>query len=85
MDFSDIKKVVRTWIDEQLDHRMILHEKDPARQSLQQLGEPLFILPVNPTAENIAKTIFEFTHSQGFPVIEVSLWETPNAFATYRG
>lgn len=84
MDFSDIKKVVRTWIDEQLDHRMILHENDPALPYLQQLGEPLFILPVNPTAENIAKTIFEFTKSQGFPVVEVSLWETPTAFATYR-
>ena len=84
MDFSDIKKVVRTWIDEQLDHRMILHENDPARPYLEQLGETLFLLPVNPTAENIAKKIFEFTKSHGFPVVEVSLWETPNAFATYR-
>ncbi len=84
MDFSDIKKVVSSWIDNNLDHRMILCEDDPALSALQQLGEPLFILPVNPTAENIAKTIFEFTHSQKFPVVEVTLWETPNAFATYR-
>ncbi len=84
MDFTDIKQVVRTWIDEQLDHRMILHENDPALPYLKNLGEPLFILPVNPTAENIAKTIFDFTKSQGFPIVEVSLWETPNAIATYR-
>ena len=84
MDFTDIKQVVRTWIDEQLDHRMLLHEADPALPFLKELGEPLFVLPVNPTAENIAKTIFDFSHSQGFPVVEVSLWETPNAFATYR-
>ena len=85
VDFSDIKKQVAGWIDANLDHRMILHEADPALPYLQELGEPLMILPVNPTAENIAKTIFEFTHSQGFPIVEVSLWETPNAFATYRG
>ena len=30
MDFSDIKRVVSGWIDENLDHRMILHESDPA-------------------------------------------------------
>jgi len=85
MDFSGIKKVVRAWIDEQLDHRIILHENDPALTSLQQLGEPRFNLPANPTAEIIAKTIFQFTNSQVFPVIKVSLWETPNAHATYRG
>ena len=85
VDFSDIKRSVRTWIDEQLDHRMILCESDPAVPFLKQQGEPLFLLPENPTAENIAKLIFDFTKSQGFPVTEVGLWETPNAFATYRG
>ena len=85
VDFSDIKKSVRTWIDDQLDHRMILCESDPAVPFFQQQGEPLFLLPENPTAENIAKLIFNFTKSQGFPVTEVGLWETPNAFATYRG
>ena len=85
VDFSDIKRSVRTWIDEQLDHRMILCESDPAVPFLKEQGEPLFLLPENPTAENIAKLIFDFTKSQGFPVTEVGLWETPNAFATYRG
>ena len=30
LDFSDIKNVVSTWIDEKLDHRMLLHKTDPA-------------------------------------------------------
>ena len=30
LDFSDIKRVVSTWIDENLDHRMILNHRDPA-------------------------------------------------------
>lgn len=83
LDFSDIKKVVSTWIDETLDHRMLLHRDDPAIESLRALGEPLHILDVNPTAENIARLIYEFTASQGFPIVEVRLWETPNCFATF--
>lgn len=83
VDFSDIKKSVRTWIDNELDHRMILNESDPMVKILQELGEPLYLLPDNPTAENIAKLIYDFTKSQGFAVAEVRLWETPNSYATY--
>jgi len=84
LDFSDIKRVVSTWIDDNLDHRMILHGEDPAREMLQKLGEPMFLMDRNPTAENIARLIFEYTKSQGFPILETHLWETPRAFATYR-
>lgn len=84
LDFSDIKKVVSRWIDETLDHRMILHREDPAVELLQNLGEPLFLVDWNPTAENLAKLIFDFTANAGFPIIEARLWETPNCCATYR-
>ncbi len=46
--------------------------------------EPVFVLDVNPTAENIAKLIFDHARSQGFPVREVRLWETDDSFAVYR-
>lgn len=85
VDFSDIKGTVRTWIDTQLDHRMILCDRDPVVPILQQQGEPLFLMSENPTAENIARVIYEYTRSQRLPVVEVSLWETPNSFATYSG
>jgi 6-pyruvoyltetrahydropterin/6-carboxytetrahydropterin synthase len=85
LDFSDIKSVVSRWIDENLDHRMILHRDDPAVSVLRELGEPLYLLDVNPTAENIAKLIHEFTRDQGFPVVQTHLWETPHCFATYSG
>jgi 6-pyruvoyltetrahydropterin/6-carboxytetrahydropterin synthase len=84
LDFSDIKDVVSRWIDDQLDHRMILHRDDPAAPLLQELGEPLFLLDTNPTAENIARLIYQFAASQGFPVQRVDLWETPRCFATYE-
>jgi 6-pyruvoyltetrahydropterin/6-carboxytetrahydropterin synthase len=38
----------------------------------------------NPTAENIARLLYEVAHEAGFPVVEVVLWETDSACATYR-
>jgi 6-pyruvoyltetrahydropterin/6-carboxytetrahydropterin synthase len=83
LDFSDIKAVVSRWIDENLDHRMILHCNDPAVPALRELGEPLYLLDVNPTAENIARLIHRVAREHGFPVTETRLWETPRCFATY--
>ncbi|MDH3717580.1 MAG: 6-carboxytetrahydropterin synthase [Planctomycetota bacterium] len=83
IDFSEIKSVVSQWIDDQLDHRMILHKDDPVVAMLQQMGEPLYLLDENPTAENIARLIYRFTRDHGFPIVEAKLWETPRCFATY--
>jgi 6-pyruvoyltetrahydropterin/6-carboxytetrahydropterin synthase len=84
VDFSEIKRVVGGWIDNQLDHRMILHRSDPLLSVLQSQGEPIFLLDANPTAEAIAKLIYDYTASQGFPVVEVRLWETEDSCAVYR-
>ena len=84
IDFSDIKRELRTWIDETLDHRMILRRDDPVLAPLHDAGEPVFVVDWNPTAENIARLIFEHARECRFPVIEVSLWETPKSCATYR-
>jgi 6-pyruvoyltetrahydropterin/6-carboxytetrahydropterin synthase len=62
---------------------MLLRRDDPAVEPLQALGEPIVLLDVNPTAENIARLIFEQTLSEGLPVVEVRLWETPKCFASY--
>jgi 6-pyruvoyltetrahydropterin/6-carboxytetrahydropterin synthase len=83
LDFSDIKRVVSHWIDENLDHRMILNRHDPAVEALRKLGEPLFLIDDNPTAENIAKLIYEFATGNGFPVVQVDLWETRRCYASY--
>lgn len=83
IDFSEIKQVVAGWIDDELDHRMILHRKDPVVEILQEMDEPLYLLDENPTAENIAKLIYQFTRDHGFPIVEARLWETPRCYATY--
>ena len=85
VDFTDIKAVLRTWIDQELDHRMILHEADPVLPTLREMGEPVYVIRENPTAENIARLIYERAREHGFPVLEVTLWETTKASATYRG
>jgi 6-pyruvoyltetrahydropterin/6-carboxytetrahydropterin synthase len=83
LDFGDIKRVVSQWIDDHLDHRMLLSRDDPLVPVLREMGEPMYLLDANPTAENIAKLIFDFAVEKGFPVVEVRFWETPGCFAAY--
>ena len=82
-DFSDIKRLVKGWIDRELDHKMILRDDDPLVGPLRQLGEPMYLLESNPTVERIARLIFEKTHELGFNVVVVRVWETPSSFAAY--
>ncbi len=83
-DFKEIGDYVKHWIEETLDHNMLLHEADPVLPSLQQAGERVYVMPVNPTAENIARLIFERVAAGGYPVVEVAIYETDSALASYR-
>ncbi len=85
VDFADIKRVVKEWIDRELDHKMILRRDDPLVKSLVELNEPVYLVDTNPTVELLARLIFDATASHGFPVVRVTIWETENAFATYTG
>ncbi len=85
VDFSDLKRVLGGWIDDTLDHKMLLHKDDPVIPELKRLGEPFVTLDVNPTAENIARLVYDQARRLGLPVVEVTLWETETSFATYRG
>lgn len=83
VDFSDVKRLVKAWIDRELDHRMILRRDDPMVAILQAEGEPLYLLDSNPTAERLAKLIYDETRTLGFNVAAVRFWETPASAATY--
>jgi 6-pyruvoyltetrahydropterin/6-carboxytetrahydropterin synthase len=83
-DFGDIRRVVKGWIDQELDHKMLLRRDDPLVAVLQQVGEPVFLLDGNPTVERIARLIYDYSSEQGFPVVRVTVWETPTSFAEYR-
>lgn len=82
-DFSDIKRVVKGWIDRELDHKMILRQDDPLVEPLRALGEPIYILESNPTVERIARLIYEKSRELGINVVRIRVWETPSSFASY--
>ncbi len=85
VDFSDIKNSVQRWVDENLDHNLLLCREDPILPVLQARGERVFVMDTNPTAENIARLIYDEARSAGLPVIEVRLWETANCHASFSG
>jgi 6-pyruvoyltetrahydropterin/6-carboxytetrahydropterin synthase len=85
VDFQVLREHIGSWIDSTLDHRMILHREDPALPALRELGEPVHVVDFNPTAENLARLLFERARAVGLPIVEVELWETPTCKASYRG
>jgi 6-pyruvoyltetrahydropterin/6-carboxytetrahydropterin synthase len=83
MDFGDIKRAIKSWVDRELDHKMILRRDDPLVKALQALGEPMYLVESNPTVERIARLIYDISREQGLPVSRVTVWETPTSWATY--
>ncbi len=84
MDFYKIREALGTWIDETMDHKMILWEKDPLVPVLEKAGEPVVKMKENPTAEALARWIFQEARKKRLPVSKVTLWETANACASYH-
>lgn len=84
VDFTEIKSKVQRWVDETIDHTLLLCKDDPLLPLLRAQGERVHVMDENPTAENIARLIFERAAGEGLPVVEVHLWETPHCLASYR-
>ncbi len=84
IDFFEIRKVIGAWIDKTLDHKTILSEKDPLAEILQKAGESIVVIKGNPTAEALAKMIFDEARRERLPVSRVTLWETENSCAIYH-
>jgi len=82
-DFADISAVAHRYIDSELDHNLLLHRDDPLAPALEQLGERYLLLDEHPTAELLAKMIYEQVKAQGLNVLSVALWETASACASY--
>ncbi|HXV19138.1 MAG TPA: 6-carboxytetrahydropterin synthase [Candidatus Omnitrophota bacterium] len=82
-DFGDIKEIVQKWVDSELDHKMILRKDDPLVKILSDLGEPYFEMKENPTAEALAKLIFQYGRSKKLPISRITFWETTSSSASY--
>ena len=82
-DFGDIKEIIHEWVLKALDHRMILKKNDPFLKVLKGLGEPYFEMAENPTAEALAKLIYDYSKSKKLPISKVTFWETTSSCASY--
>lgn len=84
VDFQELGGAVKAWIDAELDHQMILSREDPLVPVLRDAGERIVVVDWNPTAEQLARMIFERVAQLGYPVRDVTLWETDTCRASYR-
>ena len=84
VDFSRIGRIVKEWIDQNLDHRMILHRDDPLVSVLKANDEPVYLMASDPTAEAIARLVYDYAVSQGLEISQIRLWETDTSVAAYR-
>lgn len=83
IDFVEIKNRVKNFLDQELDHKLILNEQDPLAPILKKMGEPVILVEENPSAEVLAKLIFLEIRKRALPVCLVRLWETPSSYAEY--
>lgn len=86
LDFGVFKKAVRA-LAEELDHTFLVEEgtlKPSTIAALESEGFTLTILPFRTTAENLARYVCARLRSEGLPVSQVDMYETPNNCAIYR-
>ena len=83
-DFAEIRDAAETYINQELDHNLLLHQDDPLIPALKAGGERFRALSEHPTAEVLAKEIYEAVKKSGLNIREVTLWETASSYATYR-
>jgi 6-pyruvoyltetrahydropterin/6-carboxytetrahydropterin synthase len=89
IDFGVIKEKLGRWIDDNWDHGMILFQNDPLVTVWTHgdaVNQKYFVLPDNPTAENMAKFLLTSVCPHVFAdcditIVKVTLWETENCFA----
>lgn len=91
IDFKKISETIGDWIDKNWDHALLYHKNDIQLGDLLIYGAELaflknFMMPYNPTAENMAKYLLEtvnslFIHHNGFRILKVRIWETDTSYA----
>ncbi|WP_374403904.1 6-carboxytetrahydropterin synthase QueD [Niveibacterium sp.] len=90
LDFSDVKSIAKREIVDRWDHAFLVHADDTAvRAFLESLpGHKTVVLPLVPTAENLARIAFDtlspqINHQYGgrLKLARVRLYETPNCWA----
>jgi 6-pyruvoyltetrahydropterin/6-carboxytetrahydropterin synthase len=88
IDFADLKRLFKGWLDEHWDHGFVLNQADENGLAAVRLVEPCkyYVLPYNPTAENMASYLLREVCPQilagtGVAATKVVIWETEESFA----
>ncbi len=88
LDFKMLKETCKGWLDQHWDHAFILWDKDENAIASVKLCQPhrLYLLPYNPTAENMAKYLLEAVcptvlAGTGASAYKVVIWETEESYA----
>ena len=86
MDFADLKKEVMIILD-MWDHSFMWYKHDAIMNLIFQDNSNLknCPMPFQPTAENIAKELFETLRIKQLNVTRVKVYETPTSEAVYYG
>jgi len=90
IDFSVLKEKVGGWIDYHWDHTTILFQEDEALINAlesEMENKNLYIMPSNPTAENMAEYLLNevcprVLKDEGVEVTKITLYETENCYAS---
>ena len=86
MDFSDLKKAVRTIADHY--YHSLIYEKNTFKsdtlECLKRDGFKMLELPFRPTAENFARHFFIVLKERGYRVSNMTVYETPENCAMYE-
>lgn len=82
VDFSILKEKIQRWLDENWDHSCILNEADPL---MNILGSRVCVIQGNPTAENMAKFLFDNFRLAFFEItlVSVEVFEGLKSSAVY--
>ena len=86
VDFSDIKRYIKTWVDEKWDHGTLLSSED--EELIPHIKGKLYLFDKkNPTAEVMAEELFDKTMelmgNNDFTLKSVIIKETPTSEALY--
>lgn len=86
-DFGDLKSALNKLVDS-FDHALIIEIGSLKTNTLLVLHEENFKVievPFRPTAEELARYFYSALTQQGYPVSQMTVYETPNNCAAYRG
>lgn len=91
IDFADIKRIANTYVDENRDHWYMYYVEDEIWEVATNLWMRTVCVDFIPTAENIAKYLFEILEPQFKDVYwtnlrlhSIKLRETPTSYVLYQ-